>query len=182
MAISSSVFFFFIRSLKLEEAKRNHVSTYFISDGDERPGVQVPRGPARKETESEESTAPWSPSCRARFRVPSSAFNHCFPPCLVVTGSDQPPPSAHKRFHRANTTHKAFAERSQREPRGVSEVRRASNQQATKPSPLGRRAQGTPTDQMRCFCGRAAQLSCFDRQVLQQDSHVARNTRLGNNR
>lgn len=32
---------------------------------------------------------------------------------------------------------------------------------------------------MRRFCGRAAQLSCFDRQVLYQHSHVARNAREG---
>lgn len=30
--------------------KRNHIVTYFISDGNERSGVQVPRGPARKES------------------------------------------------------------------------------------------------------------------------------------
>lgn len=64
--------------------KRNSIDTYFISNGNEGPGVQVPRGPARNETESGESPASFTLLAKARFHIPLSTFSCCFPPCASL--------------------------------------------------------------------------------------------------
>lgn len=131
-----------IHTTPILEASRignKNINTYFVSNGDEGSGVQVPWRPARREGIRRKHNLK-TPFSSARFRVPPGALGHCFPQ-RVVMGAQQPPPNAPKGFHRATTTHRAS-----RSP-GSSEVRLHQSHE---------------TIPMRG----EEQLSCFDRQVL----------------
>lgn len=131
-----------IHATPIQEASRigtKNINTYFVSNGDEGSGVQVPWRPARREGIRKKHNLK-TPFSSARFHVPPGAFGHCFLQCVVM-GAHQPPPNTPKGFHRATTTHRAS-----RSP-GSSEVRMH---------------QSYETVPMRG----EEQLSCFDRQVL----------------